>query len=114
MTEIIKILGKYVHQLTNSSCKIITTQIIKTIVAKCSVGELVEALESYTLFKSRISQAYSSLGLVNMRSFTDQCAIGKGGFGRVYKATHCINGKEYAIKEMSKARILRKKNVRQV
>ena len=41
-------------------------------------------------------------------------AIGKGGFGRVHKGVLGINEKVFALKEMSKARILRKKCIPQV
>ena len=85
--------------------------VIRKMIASCSVVELAEILQNYTLLKGSISQIHSQLGLISKSSFTDLCAIGKGGFGRVYKATHRMSTKSYAVKEMSKARVLRKKNL---
>ena len=42
-------------------------------------------------------------------NFTNLIPIGKGGFCRIYRATHCYDGKDYALKEMLKARILSKR-----
>ena len=41
-----------------------------------------------------------------MSDFTDLLRIGTGRFGRIFKATHRLNGKTYALKEISKAVIL--------
>ena len=98
-------------KLITTTSDVTTSIVIRKIIASCSVVELVETLQSYTLLKGRVSQIYAQLGLISKSSFTDLCAIGKGGFGRVYKATHRISHKAYAVKEMSKARVLRKKNV---
>ena len=43
----------------------------------------------------------------------DQC-VGKGGFGKVWKVVRKKSKQEYAMKEMSKARILTKRSVRSV
>ena len=50
---------------------------------------------------------------LNIRHFTLEYSIGRGGFGRVrradqvWKAIHKRNGSEYAIKKMSKLRLVR-------
>ena len=42
--------------------------------------------------------------------FDFECVIGKGGFGKVWKVFYKKNKKYYALKEMSKARIVEKKS----
>ena len=98
-------------ELITGTSAVTTSIVIRKLIASCSVVEIVKTLRSYKLLKARVSQIVADLGLISRRSFTDLSAIGKGGFGRVYKATHRISGKSYAVKEMSKARILRKQNV---
>jgi serine/threonine kinase 32 len=41
-------------------------------------------------------------------------AIGRGGFGKVWKVEHKKNHKIYAMKEMRKSRILNKRSVASV
>lgn len=48
---------------------------------------------------------------VTLDRFTLQCIIGKGGFGEVWKAIDNYNKKHYAIKIMSKAKILSYRSV---
>ena len=43
---------------------------------------------------------------VDVDSFTSKTAIGKGGFGRVYRVTGVRDGMTYAMKEVSKARLI--------
>ena len=50
-------------------------------------------------------------GKVNRASFEYISIIGKGGYGRVWKALMKKNKKFYALKEMSKAKIIDKKSV---
>ncbi len=50
-------------------------------------------------------------GKVNRASFEYISIIGKGGYGRVWKALMKKNQKCYALKEMSKAKIIDKKSV---
>jgi len=47
-------------------------------------------------------------------SFDYQFCIGKGGFGKVWKVEKKKTKQEYAMKEMSKARILTKRSVKSV
>ena len=46
--------------------------------------------------------------------FSYHYCIGKGGFGKVWKVEKKKNGKQYAMKEMSKARILTKRSLKSV
>ena len=50
-------------------------------------------------------------GKINRSSFEYISIIGKGGYGRVWKALMKKNKKYYALKEMSKAKIIDKKSV---
>ena len=51
---------------------------------------------------------------VSKSSFSYQFCIGKGGFGKVWKVNRKKQKLEYAMKEMSKARILTKRSVKSV
>ena len=46
---------------------------------------------------------------ISMDLFTDLTPIGRGGFGLVYTATYKQDGMTYAVKKVSKARMLLKK-----
>ena len=48
---------------------------------------------------------------VNKSTFKFHCVIGKGGFGKVWKIERKKFKTMYALKEMSKARIVNKKSV---
>jgi serine/threonine protein kinase len=49
---------------------------------------------------------------VNLHHFTKKYAIGRGGFGKVWRvASKALPSEEYAMKEMAKARIITKKSV---
>jgi serine/threonine kinase 32 len=50
-------------------------------------------------------------GKVSRSSFEYISIIGKGGYGRVWKVVMRKNKKLYALKEMSKAKIIDKKSV---
>ena len=50
-------------------------------------------------------------GKVNRTSFEYISIIGKGGYGRVWKVVMRKNKKLYALKEMSKTKIIDKKSV---
>ena len=54
------------------------------------------------------------LSAVSKSSFVYQFCIGKGGFGKVWKVDRKKSKMEYAMKEMSKARILTKRSVKSV
>lgn len=47
-------------------------------------------------------------------NFTYMYCIGKGGFGKVWKVERKKSNKNYAMKEMSKARILTKRSLKSV
>ena len=111
MDDIVKVLDKYVKKLVKIEKTVIIRQIIKTMIACCKLTDLTEMLKSYSKFKTKLLRAHSSLGLFSKDTFSDLCAIGRGGYGRVYKGKHCINGRNYAIKEMSKARILKNRAI---
>ncbi|CAK63911.1 unnamed protein product (macronuclear) [Paramecium tetraurelia] len=51
---------------------------------------------------------------LNKASFKFLFVLGKGGFGKVWRVELCKTRKQYAMKEMSKARILSKKSVHSV
>ena len=51
---------------------------------------------------------------ISKSSFQYNVCIGKGGFGKVWKVDRKKFKQEYAMKEMSKARILTKRSVKSV
>ena len=51
---------------------------------------------------------------VSRSSFTYDICVGKGGFGKVWKVDFKKYTKVFAMKEMSKARILTKRSVKSV
>ena len=51
---------------------------------------------------------------VNKNHFKFHCVVGKGGFGKVWKVERKKFKTLYAMKEMSKARIVNKKSVNSV
>ncbi|EAR83938.2 Serine/Threonine kinase domain protein (macronuclear) [Tetrahymena thermophila SB210] len=51
---------------------------------------------------------------MNKNQFTYQYVIGKGGFGKVWRVEHKKNQKPYAMKEMSKSKIITKRSVNSV
>ncbi len=55
-----------------------------------------------------------TLVAINKGHFQCHYVIGKGGFGRVWRVEKKKDRKQYAMKEMSKARILAKRSVNSV
>ena len=51
---------------------------------------------------------------INKTHFKFHCVVGKGGFGRVWKVERKKFRSMYAMKEMSKVRIVNKKSVNSV
>ena len=49
-----------------------------------------------------------------INKFTLECVIGKGGFGKVWKVKYRLNGKFYAMKIMSKVKIIKKNSIKNV
>jgi serine/threonine protein kinase len=66
-------------------------------------------------FQGKISSnkwlANSDCVAVNKNHFHFQYVIGRGGFGKVWRVEHRKQRKIYAMKEMSKARIICKRSV---
>ena len=56
-----------------------------------------------------------SVPLIGAQNFTKKYAIGRGGFGKVWRVQSKKDSScEYAMKEMNKARIITKKSVQSV
>ena len=51
---------------------------------------------------------------INQSHFKFHCVVGKGGFGKVWKVERRKFGTFYAMKEMSKVKIVNKKSVNSV
>ena len=60
------------------------------------------------------SQSNKNHELINNKSFIYESIIGRGGFGKVWKVTYKKNCKQYAMKEMSKTKIIDKHSVNSV
>ena len=56
---------------------------------------------------------FASIALTK-NSFTYMYCIGKGGFGKVWKVERKKTKQQYAMKEMSKARIITKRSIKSV
>jgi len=53
--------------------------------------------------------------LFNKNNFEKDCVVGRGAFGRVWKVqSKKFSSKAYALKEMSKARILARKSLQSI
>jgi protein kinase A len=61
--------------------------------------------------KAKVSFVYDKRVGINKSQFKFHCMIGKGGFGKVWKIERKKFKTMYAMKEMSKARIVNKKSV---
>ena len=59
----------------------------------------------------KLNAKFKDDGKVNRASFEYISIIGKGGYGRVWKVLMKKNKKYFALKEMSKAKIIDKKSV---
>ena len=49
-----------------------------------------------------------------INNFKLQCVLGKGGFGKVWKVKYKLTGKSYAMKIMSKLKIIRKNSIKNI
>jgi serine/threonine protein kinase len=58
--------------------------------------------------------AHSFLLALTKNNFTYLYCVGKGGFGKVWKVERKKTKQQYAMKEMSKARILTKRSIKSV
>lgn len=54
------------------------------------------------------------IATLSKNNFSFQCVIGRGGFGQVWRVEKKKGGQVYAMKEMSKARIITKRSVNSV
>lgn len=82
-------------------------------------GKLVIKLQSPLLFTNILSfpqpRFINNLSVALTKgNFTYQYCIGKGGFGKVWKVERKKTKQQYAMKEMSKARIITKRSVKSV
>lgn len=68
---------------------------------------------AFTRRKSLVGSPSKSVE-VSKKMFNVQLPIGKGGFGKVWKVEAKKGGQVYAMKEMSKAKIISKKSVTSV
>lgn len=66
------------------------------------------------MWKSFFINIYSCSLALTKNSFNYQYCIGKGGFGKVWKVERKKSKQAYAMKEMSKARILTKRSLKSV
>ena len=60
------------------------------------------------------TQVRSPLSAITKNHFNFQYCVGRGGFGKVWKVEKKKNKKLFAMKEMSKARIISKRSVNSV
>ena len=63
------------------------------------------------IFFDKLNGRKKDDGKINRASFEYISIIGKGGYGRVWKVSLRKNKKNYALKEMSKAKIIDKKSL---
>ena len=60
-----------------------------------------------------LANVFNTIG-INRTHFKFHCVVGKGGFGKVWKVERKKFETMYAMKEMSKVRIVNKKSVNSV
>lgn len=70
------------------------------------------AFECKQLCSKKNPEAKQNENAVNRKSFKFLHAIGRGGFGKVWKVSK--DGEEFAMKEMLKARVMAKKSIESV
>lgn len=58
--------------------------------------------------------SYLFVAALTKNNFMYQYCIGKGGFGKVWKVERKKSKQQYAMKEMSKARIITKRSIKSV
>ena len=61
-----------------------------------------------------MNQPNNSYLAVNKNHFNFQYVVGRGGFGKVWKVDRKRKAQPFAMKEMSKARIITKRSVKSV
>ena len=60
------------------------------------------------------SSGDSSVASISKSHFQISYAIGRGGFGKVWRCTYKKDKQQYAMKEMAKARVINKRSVASV
>lgn len=65
-------------------------------------------------FNTQTEQNTTAVTAITKNQFSYQYCIGKGGFGKVWRVIGKKNRQTYAMKEMSKARIITKRSVKSV
>ena len=71
-------------------------------------------LQVFTSFFLYLSLRLELNVAISKNNFTYHYAIGKGGFGKVWKVERKKDKQIFAMKEMSKARVLTKRSVNSV
>ena len=65
-------------------------------------------------FNTQTEQNTTAVTAITKNQFSYQYCVGKGGFGKVWRVAGKKNRQTYAMKEMSKARIITKRSVKSV
>ena len=68
----------------------------------------------YNLLKNDFKSINNNIIIVSRNLFDFQYVIGRGGFGKVWKVIFKKNQKAYALKEMSKVKIIKKRSEKSI